>query len=109
MAEYVYIQNYNKQGTMGISYHVFDQIAEIATNQVSGATVSKKRAYSLNKPVKCQIRNGTVTVRISVKLDANLNVNDVAREVQENVASSLSMMTELIPFNISVEVVDIAK
>lgn len=35
MAEYVYIQNYNKQGTMGIYYQVFDKIAEIATNEVS--------------------------------------------------------------------------
>ena len=36
MAEYVYIQKYNKQGIMGISYQVFDKIAEIATNEVSG-------------------------------------------------------------------------
>jgi len=44
---------------MGISYQVFDKIAEIATNEVSGATVSRKR-YSLSKPVRCTIRSGTV-------------------------------------------------
>lgn len=107
MAEYVYIQNYNKQGTMGIYYQVFDKIAEIATNEVSGATVSKKKPYSLFKPVKCTIRNGEVTVKISLKVSPNANVKDVAREVQANVATSLNQMTELIPFNISVEVIDV--
>lgn len=107
MAEYVYIQNYNKQGTMGISHHVFDQIAEIATNEVAGATVSKKKRYSLFKPVKCTIKNGEVTVQISVKVSPQTNVKDVAREVQENVATSLNQMTELIPFSISVEVIDV--
>lgn len=108
MAEYVYIQNYNKQGTMGISHQVFDRIAEIATNEVAGATVSRrKNRYSLYKPVKCTIRNGMVTVKISLKVDANTNVKLVAKEVQENVANSLSQMTELIPFNINIEVADI--
>ncbi|OQA77840.1 MAG: hypothetical protein BWY30_00956 [Tenericutes bacterium ADurb.Bin239] len=108
MAEYVYIQNYNKQGIMGISYAVFDQIAEIATNEVSGATVSKKRRYSLFKPVRCTIRNGMVKVSISVVVSPNTNVNEVADEVRENVALSLTQMTELIPFDIDVEVIDVA-
>ena len=107
MAEYVYIQNYNKQGMMGISYQVFDQIAEIATNEVAGATVSRKKRYSLFQPVKCTIRNGEVTVKISVKVAPKTNVKEVAREVQENVATSLTQMTELIPFNINVEVIDV--
>ena len=108
MAEYVYIQNYNKKGTMRISHHVFDQIAEIATNEVAGATVSRrKKRYSLFKPVQCTIRNGMVTVKISVKVTPHTNVQDVAREVQENVATQLNLMTELIPFNISVEVIDV--
>lgn len=72
-----------------------------------GATVSKKKPYSLFKPVKCTIRNGEVTVKISLKVSPNANVKDVAREVQANVATSLNQMTELIPFNISVEVIDI--
>lgn len=106
MAEYVYIQKYNKQGIMGISYQVFDKIAEIATNEVSGATVSRKR-YSLSKPVRCTIRNGTVNVKISVKVSPNTNAEEVANEVRENVALSLTQMTELIPFDIDVEVIDV--
>lgn len=107
MAQYVYIQNYNKLGTMGINEHVFEQIVEIATNQVVGATVSKKR-YSLFRPVNCQIRNGIVSAKLSIKVDPGVNASEVAREVQTNVASALSMMTELIPFNINVEIIDLA-
>lgn len=108
MAEYVYVQNYNKQGMMGISYQVFDQITEIATNKINGATVSKKKTrFSLSRPVKCSIKNGTVTVSISLIVSPEFNVEEVAREVQENVATSLKEMTELIPFNISVEVINV--
>ena len=56
MSEYVYIQNYNKQGIMGISYAVFDQIAEIATNEVSGATVSKNAVIHASL---CAVQFGT--------------------------------------------------
>ncbi len=106
MAEYVYIQNYNKKGVMGISYLVFDQIAQIATNEVAGATVQeKKNRYSLFKPVKCTIRNGEVSVKIIVKISPDSDSDEVKKEIQTNVETSLTQMTELIPFNIIVEVV----
>lgn len=106
MAEYVFIQNYTRNGIMGISHNVFDQIAEIATNQVQGASVSsrKKGSFSLHKPITCSIRNGLVDVKIFVRIAARINVKDVCVNIQENVASALSMMTELIPFKIVVEV-----
>ncbi len=105
MADYVYIQNYNKKGVMGISYLVFDQIAQIATNEVAGATVQEKKRYSLFKPVKCTIRNGEVSVKIIVKISPDSDSTEVKKEIQTNVETSLTQMTELIPFNIKVEVV----
>lgn len=107
MAQYVYIQNYNKQGKMGISEAVFDQIAEIATNAVSGAHVSKKRFFTLPEPVKCNIRNGEVTVKISVNVSAGINVKTLSKTVQESIAQSLNIMTEHIPFKIRIDVVDV--
>ncbi|HKM10881.1 MAG: Asp23/Gls24 family envelope stress response protein [Bacilli bacterium] len=106
MAEYVYIQNYTRNGQMGISHVVFDQIAAIATNSVLGATVarSKKGLFLLHKPIACQIRNGLVDVKISVIIEKSANVQEVCLKIQEEVASALTMMTELIPFKIIVEV-----
>ncbi|HZJ89578.1 MAG TPA: Asp23/Gls24 family envelope stress response protein [Bacilli bacterium] len=107
MAQYVHIQNYNKQGLMGISQTVFDQIAEIATNEVSGATVMKKRGFTLFEPVHCHIRNGEVTVKIAIKVNAGVNVKTISKTVQESIAQSLNMMTEHIPFKILIDVRDV--
>jgi uncharacterized alkaline shock family protein YloU len=110
MAEYVYIQNYTRNGVMGISHHVFDQIAEIATNQVKGAeTFTRKSSFFVHRPAACEIKNGLVTVKIFVVISADANINEVCLNIQENVANSLAMMTEVIPFKIGVEVVNVNK
>ena len=109
MAEYVYIQNYTRNGAMGISHVVFDQIAASATNQVNGATVKENPNdfFRLHKPITCSIRNGLVDVKIQVNISAGVNVNEVCLRIQEEVASALRMMTELVPFKIIVEVANI--
>ncbi|HMM00642.1 MAG: Asp23/Gls24 family envelope stress response protein [Bacilli bacterium] len=111
MAQYVYIQNYTRNGLMGISHVVFDQIAEIATNNVAGAKVREpiKTVFSLHKPIQCSIRNGLVDVKIYVNIDRNVvNVSEVATRIQEEVANALTSMTELIPFKINVEISSIS-
>lgn len=110
MAEYVKIENYTRNGAMGISHVVFDQIAEIATNKVKGASVKSVNAgklFKLHKPIACQIRNGKVDVKIDVRVARGVNVNDVCMQIQEEVANALSSMTELVPFNINIKVVAI--
>lgn len=110
MANYVLIENYTRNGAMGISHFVFDQIASIATNKVKGATVKKtnsKSLFKLHRPITCEIRNGLVKVTISVTISTGVNVNEVCLNIQEEVASALVSMTELIPFNINVKVASI--
>ncbi|MGI6714334.1 MAG: hypothetical protein ACOX3K_04770 [Bacilli bacterium] len=109
MAEYVYIQNYTRNGQMGISHVVFDQIAYIAAEGVIGATVarSKKRLFTLHKPIACEIRNGLVDVKISVVIEKDANQETVKEKIIEEVSNALSMMTELIPFKVIVEVVGV--
>lgn len=106
MARYVNIQNYSRSGTIGISHIVFNQIAEIATNSIEGAVVSspRKRLFSLEEPIKCSIRNGLVSVDINVNIKKTANVSDVALAIQNKVGDTLRSMTELIPFNITVQV-----
>lgn len=109
MAEYVYIQNYTRKGAMGISHVVFDQIAAVATNLVSGATVKENPNdfFRLHKPITCSIKNGLVDVKIQVNISSGVNVSEVCLRIQEEVASALRMMTELVPFKIIVEVANI--
>jgi uncharacterized alkaline shock family protein YloU len=109
MAEFVYIQNYERNGNMGISHLVFDQIVAIATNQVNGANVADGESvyakFKLHKPITCTIRNGIVNVKIFVTLTEDSDVDKVSNEIKENVTQTLLMTTEFIPFNIDVTVV----
>lgn len=110
MADYVYIENYNNYGAMGISRRVFENIASAATNRVKGASVShnKGRLFTLHRPIQIILRNnGLVDIRIDVIIKIGVNVDEVCLKIQEEVANALLLMTEMIPFNIGVKVVAI--
>lgn len=119
MADYVYLENYSKNGKMGFSHIVFDQIAAIATSKVTGASLEKKndddknkktknvKAFKLHRPVTCDIRNGIVSVKIDVIVNAQHNVNQVLIKIQEDVANAILSMTEIIPFTVNVKCVGI--
>jgi uncharacterized alkaline shock family protein YloU len=108
MAEYVYIENYSKNGKMGISHVVFDQIASISAQRVKGVSIRKnskvEKAFKLNRPIECQIKNGVVNVNIDVIISHGHNVNEICLLIQEEVSSALSSLTELVPININVRV-----
>lgn len=110
MAEYVYIQNYARRGTLAISSSVFDEIISIVIEKISGVKVKKssdKFLFSLHRPIHCQIQNGRVNADIEVILSSESNVNDVCVNIQEEVAYAISSMTEFIPFSVNVKVVGI--
>ncbi len=110
MAQYVYIDNYSNLGSMGISNHVFYQIAETATNKVKGASVShqsKSLIFLLQKPIQVEISKGLVNVNVSVNISKTANINQICLAIQEEVATALSTMTELVPFKIDIKVANI--
>jgi uncharacterized alkaline shock family protein YloU len=108
MAQYVFINNYTKNGDLAISHHVFYQIAEEATNKIQGVEVkSKKSAFQLFKPISIGIKKGLVTVQVSVHVDKTVNINQVCLKIQEEVASALSAYTEMVPFKIDVKVANL--
>lgn len=110
MAEYVYIQNYTKKGTLGISRVVFDQIVSIVTNKVQGVRIqpnSDKFIFTFHKPVRCEIRNGKVLVSIQVRVAKEAKVSMVCSTIQEEVANALTSMTELVPFSVNIKVTSV--
>lgn len=108
MADYVYIENYSKNGKMGISHVVFDQIASISAQRVKGVSIRKnskvEKAFKLNRPIECQIKNGIVNVNIDVVIAHGSNVSEICLLIQEEVSNALSSLTELVPININVRV-----
>ena len=109
MASYVYIQNYQKAGTIGISSYSFKQIAENACNTVEGVRLDKDSnsgTWSLSKPITVIIKDDTkVDINISISITGKLNVHQTAVKIQEAVAERLMIVAETVPFRINVKVV----
>lgn len=110
MAEFIYIQNYSKLGNLGISRVVFDQIVSTVTNKIQGVQVqpnSDKFIFTFHRPVRCEIKDGKVSVSIQVRIASNVNVNEICVKLQEEVANAFSTMLEQVPFSVNVKVASI--
>lgn len=109
MAEYVYLDNYAKNGKLGISYHVFDQLVTSSLLKVKGITKSQKQIKKsqfirLNRPVQTYIRKDIVHVWIYIDVMKGKDIQEVVEAIQREVYNSLLIATEQIPINIQVKV-----
>ncbi len=110
MVDYIHIQNYTRNGDMGISRRVFETIAYNATNKVKGASVSssKSRVFNLYHPIQCVLRrDGQVDIKIAVSLKHGVNVNAVCLDIQKEVAEAIEEMVETVKVNIIIKVASI--
>lgn len=108
MAQYVYLNHYAKTGSLAISNFVFYQIAEQATNKVRGAKVSSGSSkFQVFKPISIKISKGLVSVAVSVTISKASQINAICLAIQEEIASSLTAFTEMVPFQIHVKVVNV--
>lgn len=101
-----YWQTQGEQGTIRIAEDVVASIAALATSDTKGVSglyssltsdivgfLSKK---NLSKGVRLELSDdGTVTLEISFLALYGHNIYDVAKQVQENVRSSVESMTGL--------------
>jgi uncharacterized alkaline shock family protein YloU len=108
MAQYVYLNHYSKTGTLAISNYVFYQIAEQATNKVRGAKVSAATSkFQIFKPISIKILKGMVSVSVAVTISKASQINAICLAIQEEIASSLTAFTDMVPFQIHVKVVQV--
>lgn len=111
MSSYVYIENYNKLGTMALSREVFEQIVHEVTDSLTNNSKDNdkttKKLITLCHQPKVMIRNGQVNVSIDVNIARGQNVASLCKELQEEIASSLTALTEMIPFRIDIKVINI--
>ncbi|MDD6302772.1 MAG: Asp23/Gls24 family envelope stress response protein [Bacillales bacterium] len=109
MAEYAYIQNYSKQGKLGISLKAYEQIVTYVTNKIAGAATKKdiKSPFRFHKPVHCEMQNNQVHVSIQVIITRGHNVDELCNNIQIQVAEALEQMCEVVPFQIKIKVAGI--
>ncbi len=109
MARYVYLDDYSKRGKLGISYHVFDQLVTSALQKVEGISKSQRlikrnQFVRLNRPVQTYIVHDIVHVWIYIDLAKGRDIQKVTSSIQNEVYSSLVLITEQVPVNIQVKV-----
>ncbi|MCH5171619.1 MAG: Asp23/Gls24 family envelope stress response protein [Erysipelotrichales bacterium] len=109
MTQYIFIDNYNKLGTMAFSRTVFEQIVHTVTENVMNHSNAKgeKKRIMINSPAKISIKNNQVFVKLEVTVSHNENVAAICRTLQEEIAAALTAQTEMVPFRIDIKVTNI--
>ena len=112
MADYVYIDNFTNKGKIAISLNVFDALVTNALSNVSGISMSsahmkRNQNIRLNRPVQTTIRHGIVHVWVAVDVAKGTNLQEVTRNIQEEITNAFLMATEQVPFDVQVKVISI--
>jgi len=106
--EFYLIENYKKNGKIGISHQVFEEIARYVTLEVDGVEFLEETSSLFKKQdIVCKIINDELYITINVRIRYNFNVGDVSQIIQDRVSQFILHMTEITPKKIDVNVVDI--
>ena len=112
MADYIYIDNYSKKGKIAISQSIFDSLVMNALGNVSGISLSsahmkKNQKIRLNRPVQTTISRGIVHVWVAVDVAKGINLQDVTKNIQDEITNTFLIATEQVPFDVQVKVISI--
>jgi hypothetical protein len=109
MADYIYIDNLTKKGTMGISTLVFENIVSDAIKSLPDIEESSKRLkrnqkFALNRPVRINIRNGVVHIWIAVDIKKDIEEKKILDKLDKEIHAAMDMATEQVPYDIEFKV-----
>ena len=103
MADYIYINQSNRGGELGISRKVFARLAEAAVGHTS-----LKGSVKVKQPVKVIFKkDGRVELGVRVTIKKGAKLTDVCEELQKEIAHALEVYVESIPFEIQISVDEI--
>ena len=112
MKDYLTINNYSGLGDIGISRTAIAAIASAALKEVGGASVFGRHPrgdYSIPSGVKVVFgKNGRAAIHMDVTLSRGVpNVPAACEKIQETVATAVTMMCDMVPFDVQVKVMRI--
>ena len=103
MADYIYINQSNRGGELGISRKVFARLAEAAVGHTS-----LKGSVKVKQPVKVVFKKvGRVELGVRVTIKKGAKLTHVCEELQKEIAHALEVYVESIPFEIQISVDEI--
>ncbi len=107
MAEFVYINNYTQRGKLAISQNVFDELVLVALHNLgisTSKTVSKTKHLRLNRPVCTTIKKGIIHVWMAVDVEKSANIQDVSKEICDEITRIFMTYTDQVPFDVNVKI-----
>lgn len=109
MREFYLLHKFTDNGTLGMSYKVFEEITRTAMTEVPGATTDDGGfLFGVSNPVTCHIlKNGDLVIRINMRVKYGFNISEVCDQVQTKVEEAIYNMTEIHPAKIDIHVADI--
>ena len=103
MADYIYINQYDKGGDLAISRNVFARLAEAAVGHTS-----LKNSVKVKEPVKVVFKkDGRVEIAVHVRIKRGVNLTEACSELQKEIAHALETYVESIPFEVDISVDEI--
>ena len=103
MADYIYINKYEKGGDLAISRKVVVRLATAAIGHTS-----LKNSINLKEPVRVIFKkDGKVIVNLKVTVKRGVKPQTVCEELQKEIKHALEVYVESIPFEIEISVVEI--
>ena len=103
MADYIYINQYDRGGELAISRKVFARIAEAAVSHTS-----LKGSLKVKGPVKVVFKkDGKVSVSVHVSVKKGIKPTQACEELQKEIAHDLEVYVESIPFEVEISVDEI--
>ena len=106
--DFYLIENYKKNGKIGISHQVFEEISRYVTVEVDGVEFLEETSSLFKKQdIICKIIKDEVYISINVRIRYNFNVGEVSQVIQDRVSQAIYQFTEIMPKKVDVNVVDI--
>ena len=100
MADYIFINDFDKGGSLAISRNVF---AKIALESVE--TSQYKNSVKVTEPIKVIFKkDGKVIISLHVELKKGMKTSEICTILQKEIAHDLDVYVESVPFEILISV-----
>lgn len=109
MADYIYIDNLAKKGTIGISHLVFEKIVSEAIKDLpdveeSSKRLNKSRKFLLNRPVQVTIKNEVAHIWVALEIKKDVDEKKLLAQLEKNIRTALDEATEQVPYDIEFKI-----
>lgn len=105
MAEYIYIENLQGHGKLGISRLCFDRITRHALSSIPDIAMSKSRLsknqnVALNRPIRTSIHNQIAYIHLALDVKKDADVKKLKKDIQDKIHTVFEGVTEQVHYEI---------